>query len=302
MFLRRIRFPKIQCLGNPSRQLATTVDENELEHFNSFRSEWWDELGPLKALHAMNRLRVPFIRDRLVDLQVVSEEFVDTPKPLLNLDILDVGCGGGILSEPLAKLGGNVTGTSHRKLHRMPPSLKVFSRFGRLVRPNRRSETTRPIDGPAQPQLRCKLHRSLLDRPRREVRRGRNIGNARARLGKTSVSAGLLRLSEAGRVDFCHHFQQDHDRLGSGDSGGGVPALAGSARHARLWQVCVAPRGAADARGVRLSYRTCTWDGLQSLHQRVVVDEADLHQLCLTCSEEGLICRAPFLFVVLPFL
>lgn len=125
MFLRRIKFPSIDCLRNSSRQLATTVDENELKHFNSFRSEWWNELGPLKALHAMNRLRVPFIRDRLIDLQVVSDEFVDTPKPLLNLNILDVGCGGGILSVPLAKLGGNVTGILHRKPDRTP-LLKCF--------------------------------------------------------------------------------------------------------------------------------------------------------------------------------
>lgn len=105
MFVRSLRTP----LGNFGKRRiasANTIDQNELQNFKTMSSEWWREFGPAKALHSMNKLRVPFIRDRLVNLKRLPQ----TPKPLQGLQILDVGCGGGILSEPLARLGGNVTG------------------------------------------------------------------------------------------------------------------------------------------------------------------------------------------------
>ncbi|XP_068193406.1 ubiquinone biosynthesis O-methyltransferase, mitochondrial isoform X2 [Antennarius striatus] len=84
----------------------TTVDPDELRRFQSLASKWWDEQGEFAALHAMNDLRVPFIRDNLLNVHTRHHP----GKPLAGLRILDVGCGGGLLTEPLGRLGGNVLG------------------------------------------------------------------------------------------------------------------------------------------------------------------------------------------------
>ena len=74
-----------------------TVDADELRHFSENAHAWWDEGGEYKALHTMNRLRVPLIRDTLTrNVQVENPA-----QCLVGLNILDVGCGGGILSEVL---------------------------------------------------------------------------------------------------------------------------------------------------------------------------------------------------------
>ncbi|XP_076006312.1 ubiquinone biosynthesis O-methyltransferase, mitochondrial [Genypterus blacodes] len=85
----------------------TTVDPNELKRFQSLANKWWDEQGEFGALHAMNDLRVPFIRDNLLNAHRRSRQ---VGKPLAGLRILDVGCGGGLLSEPLGRLGADVLG------------------------------------------------------------------------------------------------------------------------------------------------------------------------------------------------
>ncbi|KAG7259273.1 hypothetical protein CRUP_019676, partial [Coryphaenoides rupestris] len=82
----------------------TTVDPEEVRRFQALAGRWWDEQGEFGALHAMNDLRVPFIRDNL--MSVHSEP----GRPLGGLRILDVGCGGGLLTEPLARLGADVLG------------------------------------------------------------------------------------------------------------------------------------------------------------------------------------------------
>lgn len=84
----------------------TTVDPSELKRFQSLASKWWDEQGEFAALHAMNDLRVPFIRDNLLNVHRARHP----GKPLTGLRILDVGCGGGLLTEPLGRLGANVLG------------------------------------------------------------------------------------------------------------------------------------------------------------------------------------------------
>ncbi|XP_061193340.1 ubiquinone biosynthesis O-methyltransferase, mitochondrial-like [Saccostrea echinata] len=86
----------------------TTIDEEEHEKFKKLSHTWWNEVGEFQALHALNALRVPWIRDSLVEKQ-------DQPpplhtKPLIGQQILDAGSGGGILSEALARLGANVIG------------------------------------------------------------------------------------------------------------------------------------------------------------------------------------------------
>ncbi|XP_029306539.1 ubiquinone biosynthesis O-methyltransferase, mitochondrial [Cottoperca gobio] len=94
--------------GHTSARSAsqTTVDPDEVRRFQSLASKWWDERGEFAALHAMNDLRVPFVRDNLLNVQRVRYP----GKPLGGLRILDVGCGGGLLTEPLGRLGADVLG------------------------------------------------------------------------------------------------------------------------------------------------------------------------------------------------
>ncbi|XP_057690307.1 ubiquinone biosynthesis O-methyltransferase, mitochondrial [Corythoichthys intestinalis] len=84
----------------------TTVDPGELKRFQALAIKWWDENGEFKALHAMNDLRVPFIRDNLLNAQKAQ----DPGKPLAGLRVLDVGFGGGLLTEPLGRMGATVLG------------------------------------------------------------------------------------------------------------------------------------------------------------------------------------------------
>lgn len=91
---------------NVSTVSQTTLDPNEVRKFQAMASKWWDLQGEFAALHSMNDLRVPFIRDNLLNVHGIQE----LGKPLAGLRILDVGCGGGVLSEPLGRLGADVLG------------------------------------------------------------------------------------------------------------------------------------------------------------------------------------------------
>ena len=95
------RVPTLQPgLRNISSNV-NTVDASEIEHFSRLSSQWWDERGEFAPLHRMNPARMEFIRDKLQEIQL--EEGVpptsSVATPLGGLDILDVGCGGGLLSE-----------------------------------------------------------------------------------------------------------------------------------------------------------------------------------------------------------
>ena len=85
----------------------STVDAREVEFYSRMAATWWDREGPFWPLHKLNDLRIAYIRDRL------CEHFgrrSDAELPLEGLRVLDVGCGGGILSESVARLGARVTG------------------------------------------------------------------------------------------------------------------------------------------------------------------------------------------------
>ena len=86
---------------------ASTVDADEVARFSAFAAEWWDPRGKMGVLHKFNPVRLGFIK------QAACRQFEREPKrldALAGLRILDIGCGGGILSEPLARLGAAVVG------------------------------------------------------------------------------------------------------------------------------------------------------------------------------------------------
>lgn len=90
-----------------SAEPRTTIDQAEVDRFSAMAAEWWDPTGKFKPLHKINPVRLAYIRDK------VSSHFGRDPKshrPLEGLRILDIGCGGGLLSEPVARMGANVLG------------------------------------------------------------------------------------------------------------------------------------------------------------------------------------------------
>jgi ubiquinone biosynthesis O-methyltransferase len=90
-------------------QWYSTVDPSETEKFSLSIDKWWNELdGPAAPLHSMNGVRVPVIKEALIGTRDVGGAM--GPHPLDGYSILDIGCGGGILSESLARLGARVTG------------------------------------------------------------------------------------------------------------------------------------------------------------------------------------------------
>ena len=84
-----------------------TINQKEIEKFSKMADEWWDPNGKFKPLHKFNPIRIKYIKESII------EEFnlKDTDSvPLNGIKILDIGCGGGLLSEPMCRLGADVTG------------------------------------------------------------------------------------------------------------------------------------------------------------------------------------------------
>lgn len=89
--------------------MQTTIAPDEIEKFSRIADEWWDAHGKFAPLHKINPLRVQYIQERL---QALAPQFpIPTPEsPLKGIRLLDIGSGGGLISEPMAQLGANVTG------------------------------------------------------------------------------------------------------------------------------------------------------------------------------------------------
>ncbi|XP_058791220.1 ubiquinone biosynthesis O-methyltransferase, mitochondrial [Phymastichus coffea] len=104
------------CTSTNSKQQQnsdkSTVDFQDVSHHSQFSNNWWDLHGEMKALHTMNPLRVKFVRDGLANTGFKES---NSSHPLEGVKLLDVGCGGGILSEPLARIGAQVTGLDASK-------------------------------------------------------------------------------------------------------------------------------------------------------------------------------------------
>jgi 2-polyprenyl-6-hydroxyphenyl methylase/3-demethylubiquinone-9 3-methyltransferase len=91
----------------PRSERASSVDEKEVEQFARLGADWWDARGPMAALHKFNPVRLAYIRDQAAARFGRDAKKVDCLK---GLRMLDIGCGGGILSEPLARLGAAMVG------------------------------------------------------------------------------------------------------------------------------------------------------------------------------------------------
>ncbi|HEX2581604.1 MAG TPA: bifunctional 2-polyprenyl-6-hydroxyphenol methylase/3-demethylubiquinol 3-O-methyltransferase UbiG [Dongiaceae bacterium] len=113
-----------------------SADPREIEKFSALAETWWDQNGPMRPLHRLNPVRIAYIRDRIMRAHGRTNY---SDRPLAGLDLLDVGCGGGLLSEPMARLGARVTGidASERniqiaRLHAEQAGVPVIYRAGTL--------------------------------------------------------------------------------------------------------------------------------------------------------------------------
>ncbi len=92
--------------------MTNTVDKKEIEQFSSLSNKWWDKSGPFSALHKMSNARIEFIKHnatRILNIDKIDINFLG------GVNCLDIGCGGGILSEKLKRLGASVTGIDASK-------------------------------------------------------------------------------------------------------------------------------------------------------------------------------------------
>ena len=85
---------------------TNTINKEEIEKFSKIADEWWNPNGKFKPLHKFNPIRISYIKDSITNIFKINNE----NKPLERIKILDIGCGGGLLSEPMKRLGADVVG------------------------------------------------------------------------------------------------------------------------------------------------------------------------------------------------
>ena len=83
----------------------STINKKEIEKFSKIAEEWWNPSGKFKPLHKFNPIRISYIKNNIIKTLKIT----DKNKPLKKVKILDVGCGGGLLSEPMCRMGADVT-------------------------------------------------------------------------------------------------------------------------------------------------------------------------------------------------
>ena len=106
----------------------TSVNKKEIDKFSKMANEWWDPEGKFKPLHKFNPIRINYIKENIIN----NFKLKNKSKPLEGINILDIGCGGGLLSEPMSRMGANVTGIDASdknikiaKLHSKENKLKI---------------------------------------------------------------------------------------------------------------------------------------------------------------------------------
>lgn len=111
----------------------TTVDPAEVAKFEAMSAEWWDPTGKFKPLHQMNPVRLDYITRTIAD---TFGRDLSTKRPFSGLRLLDIGCGGGLLSEPMARLGATVVGADAAErnipvaqIHAQQSGLEIDYRF-----------------------------------------------------------------------------------------------------------------------------------------------------------------------------
>ena len=106
----------------------TSVNKKEIDKFSKMADEWWDPEGKFKPLHKFNPTRIKYIKENIIN----NFKLKNKSKPLSGINILDIGCGGVLLSEPMSRMGANVTGIDASdknikiaKLHSKKNKLKI---------------------------------------------------------------------------------------------------------------------------------------------------------------------------------
>jgi 2-polyprenyl-6-hydroxyphenyl methylase/3-demethylubiquinone-9 3-methyltransferase len=106
----------------------TSVNKKEIDKFSKMANEWWDPEGKFKPLHKFNPTRIKYIKENIIN----NFKLKNKSKSLSGINILDIGCGGGLLSEPMSRMGANVTGIDASdknikiaKLHSKKNKLKI---------------------------------------------------------------------------------------------------------------------------------------------------------------------------------
>ena len=109
--------------------MTTTINKEEIQKFSKLADEWWDVKGKFKPLHMFNPIRIEYITDKIKQHFKLNDKKTNFLK---GLNILDIGCGGGLISEPMARLGGSITGIDASeknikiaKLHSKKSNLKI---------------------------------------------------------------------------------------------------------------------------------------------------------------------------------
>ena len=91
---------------NLKNNKMTTINKEEIQKFSNLADQWWDVKGKFRPLHMFNPIRIEYINDKIIEHFSLEKK----NNFLADFSILDIGCGGGLISEPMARLGAKVTG------------------------------------------------------------------------------------------------------------------------------------------------------------------------------------------------